>query len=132
MKKPGHFLRQLLPWCLMAGIAFALLLMVCNLYKPAHPDHYTARGGSMLIPELTGLPPDSLLNSGDVKALDALPGIGEVLAGRIIETRERDGLFFFPEDVMTVSGIGEKRYHDIMTWLAAQEASPTDLPAAPQ
>ena len=73
----------------------------------------------------------SLLNSGDLTALDDLPGIGEVTAGRIIETRERDGTFYFPEDLMTVSGIGEKRLADIMAYLAEQPASPTDLEASP-
>lgn len=107
------------------------LLMVADLYHSRFPDFYTAQDRTAALPELTGLAPDSLLNSGSADELDELPGIGAVLAGRIIETRERDGLYYFPEDVMSVSGIGEKRFADIMTSLAVLKATPTDLPAAP-
>lgn len=131
MKQTGRSIRKLLARGLLAVSVLFALLMAFSLYAPSFPDPYAARGGSTELPELTGLPADSLLNSGDVSALDELPGIGEVLASRIIETRERDGLFFFPEDVMTVSGIGEKRFADIMAYLAAQETTPTDLPSAP-
>ena len=120
---------------LAAGSVLFALLMVRDLYTSSFPISYTSRGTAPVIPDLAGLPADSLLNAGDVDALDELPGIGEVLAGRIIETRERDGLFYFPEDIMTVSGIGEKRYADIMAYLASQgvkqDGTPTDLPPSP-
>ena len=39
-----------------------------------------------------------------------LPGIGEVIAGRIIEYREKTGSFLRIDDIMKVSGIGEKKF----------------------
>ena len=39
-----------------------------------------------------------------------LPGIGEVLAGRIITYRETYGKFVTTQQLMDVSGIGEQRY----------------------
>lgn len=131
MKKAGRIIHKLLPKGLLVVSVLVLLLMAADLYHPLFSDRYTARGGAPALPELHGLAADSLLNSGDLDALDELPGIGEVLAQRIIETRERDGLFYFPEDIMSVSGIGEKRFADIMAFIAAQEATSTDLPAAP-
>ena len=48
------------------------------------------------------------INSADVHELDQLPGIGEVLAGRIIEYRTEHGPFSSLEELCNVSGIGEK------------------------
>lgn len=36
-------------------------------------------------------------------------GVGEVIAQRIIDLREQVGRFSYPEDLLLVSGIGEKR-----------------------
>lgn len=131
MKRAGRVIRTLLTEGLLAISVLISILMVINLYHPTIPDPYTARNEALAIPELATLAPDSLLNSGDLAALDALPGIGEVLAARIIEARELDGLYTFPEDVMSVKGVGEKKFADIAAYLAAMEATPTDLAPLP-
>lgn len=46
------------------------------------------------------------LNRADPAALEALPGIGPVLARRIVEHRERIGPFTSPDDLLAVPGIG--------------------------
>lgn len=48
------------------------------------------------------------LNNADQSALESLPGIGPALAGRIIDWRETNGRFQSVEDLLAVSGIGEK------------------------
>lgn len=53
------------------------------------------------------------LNTAGVEELDALPGVGEATARAIIEDRERNGPFSTPEDLMRVSGIGEKKFAKI-------------------
>lgn len=48
------------------------------------------------------------INAASREELMTLPGIGEHLAGLIIQTREQQP-FFFLEDLRQVPGIGEKR-----------------------
>lgn len=53
------------------------------------------------------------LNAATEEELDLLPGIGEVLAGRIVQYREEHGPFQSPEDLLNVDGIGESTLADI-------------------
>ncbi|MEZ0492047.1 ComEA family DNA-binding protein [Kineococcus sp. TBRC 1896] len=48
------------------------------------------------------------LNAATAADLDALPGVGEVLAGRIVAWREENGRFTSVEDLGEVQGIGPK------------------------
>jgi len=53
------------------------------------------------------------INQATAKELEALPGIGPVLALRIIEERNRKGKFLAPEDLLKVKGIGKKKLEEI-------------------
>ena len=48
------------------------------------------------------------LNSADAAELEELPGVGPVLAGRIVAYRDANGPFEAVEDLLSVSGIGER------------------------
>jgi competence ComEA-like helix-hairpin-helix protein len=48
------------------------------------------------------------LNQAGLAELDALPGIGPVLAGRILQHRNAHGPFREPEDLLAVPGIGPR------------------------
>ncbi len=53
------------------------------------------------------------LNTADQNELQALPGIGHSRARQIIEFRNEYGAFRRKEDLLLVSGIGEKRFESI-------------------
>ena len=54
------------------------------------------------------------INTATASQLDTLPGIGEVLAQRIIDYRTEYGPFRTVGDLMDVSGIGEKKLEAIL------------------
>jgi competence protein ComEA len=46
------------------------------------------------------------INSADAATLEALPGVGPVLAARIVAHRDSAGHFASPDDLLAVRGIG--------------------------
>jgi len=53
------------------------------------------------------------LNSATVDQLDALPGVGPVLAQRIVDWRQAHGGFRTIEDLQQVPGIGARKFSDL-------------------
>ena len=54
------------------------------------------------------------INTADADTLTALPGIGRVLAERIVAYRRQNGPFRVIEEITKVEGIGEKKAEAIL------------------
>lgn len=64
-------------------------------------------GSAPAVPSLVNI------NTATTEELQRLPGVGEATATAIIEDRQANGPFSSPEDLMRVSGIGEKKFAKI-------------------
>jgi len=56
-----------------------------------------------------GTPGQVQLNTAAAGELESIPGVGPVLAARIVEFRETNGPFVVVEDLLDVAGIGEAK-----------------------
>ena len=68
------------------------------------------------------------INRATVQELQALPGIGEVLARRVVEQRKARGSFRAVEDLLEVKGIGEKRLNSLRPLILVGNQIKTSYP----
>lgn len=83
-----------------------------KVYVPHAGEQASEQGGGVASAATAGSDVSGLINinTATESELTALPGVGEATARAIVEERERGGPFSSPEDIMRVSGIGEKKY----------------------
>jgi len=107
-------MRRALAWaavCLLTLLAGALVLAHLCPDKGGESMHMSAPEAALRQDERMPIvwPAGSVNpNLASVEELDSLPGIGPALAARIVEERETNGSFIYPEDLLNVSGIGLK------------------------
>lgn len=114
---------------LILAIAAAALLVASAWPAPApQPDVYASAGHAP--PAVRPLP---LVTSGPVAVNDAsfedlllLPGIGETLSQAILDERDAHGPFYYPENLLAVRGIGQKKLDGLRDWLDLTPATPGD------
>jgi competence protein ComEA len=116
---PGH---SSTPWLLkradqaaVAGLSLAAMLALAGYWFAE------GRARGRLIEIDRAVPADARyivdVNRADWPELAQLPGIGEGLARRIVESRDQDGDFIDHEDLRRVRGIGPKTLEQIRPYL---------------
>ena len=60
------------------------------------------------------------INQASADELSTLPGIGPVLAGRIVDHRRREGDFRSIAELKEVDGIGLKKLEQVTPWIRAE------------
>ncbi len=66
------------------------------------------------------------LNKATLSQLNSLPGIGPVIAERILELRKKSGPFKRVEDLMNIQGIGEKKFLKLKDLITIKPKQPSD------
>jgi len=81
----------------------------------SHIEIYVPREGEAELPQKIDI------NRAEPWLLEALPGIGEVLAQRIVDYRSENGPFKRIEDLLKVSGIGPATFEKIKDYITVSD-----------
>lgn len=68
------------------------------------------------------------INKGTKEEFETLPGIGPVLARRIIERRESQGPFADVEDLKAIDGIGETKFAHLRSHITVNQQAVPEIP----
>lgn len=102
----------------------AVLLAVSGLLPFPHDSgvRFTGNGNAVSsVPHAVHLSSTDPFNTEDAGFLCSFPGIGEATASAILAEREANGPFFYPEDLISVSGIGLKKLEKLRPFLSLDE-----------
>jgi competence protein ComEA len=111
---PAPLLRRLDQASVAMLLAFSLILIGISAWL----RHRQAQG----LIEIDRAPPIEIdfrvdVNQAKWPELALLPGVGETLARRIVESRDSDGPFLVPGDLLRVPGIGPVKLEEIAPYL---------------
>ena len=127
MKKPGNIC-MLLVASLCLGLLTGFFILRNTGREPMVLTETAAGTGSCVTctsaaevsePETSGVPAVLNINTASSEELQTLPGIGPVLADRIVVYRQQHGPFHSSRDLMNIKGIGEERFSRLIGHIVA-------------
>ena len=96
-------------WLSALLLIAALAMILLHAYVPVREEIRLSSPAKSSVPAKPDMPSGAVdINHADADALDALTGVGPSIAQRIVEERDTNGLFTYPEDLLSVRGIGVK------------------------
>lgn len=95
-----------------ADLSTINLARVLNDGEQIYVDSTVVNSSGQRVSKKVGSGPINI-NRATLRQLDALDGIGPVIAGRIIEYRKKNGSFLTIDDLQKVSGIGAAKFAQI-------------------
>ena len=119
----------------LCGIALALPCLVASASCRWQASQAGNESEPLVRQEQTPLPSNSLapddrldINSAGPRELESLPGIGPVLARRIVEFRTKNPPFRRVEEILIVRGIGRRKFEALRDRIRV--GAPTGLAGA--
>ena len=90
---------------------------------------FLACGACARMPRSNATPPDIRkteapfhlnINIASAAELEQLPGVGKVIAERIVSYREQYGRFRRPEELMMVNGVSDRKFREIRAMIVVE------------
>jgi len=105
-----------------ALVTLSVLTIVTSCAKL--PRHFASQNASRVITAGTPGHNESAssinINTASTAELEKLPGIGKVLAERIVAHREQHGSFRRPEHLLMVRGISDRKFRQISSMVTVE------------
>lgn len=99
---------------LVFAYSFSQLMYVMYGQKVGFTAKHTDASVRIVYPQDIEYPPDGINpNTADLETLCLLPGVGPVTAQAFHDELALNGPFYYPEDILAVKGIGEKKLEKI-------------------
>lgn len=109
---------------LLVLLGFTLLVIAAVAIfagEQAAVEVFTPRDDALAAKQMPMPSGEINVNTADMDELMLLPGVGETIAAEIIKEREENGPFHFPEDMLAVKGIGEKKLETMLPHIRLDE-----------
>ena len=118
--QPEHLILLCGAILLVVLIAFITIGHPSSLiFEEKNTQHSAYAALTVTYPESSESSSSSLLNINTADALElmTLPGVGEATAKAILDYRREHGLFRSTEELIHVTGIGEKKLEEILPYI---------------
>ena len=119
-------------WKIMLVLTFGFLMLalgfyigrnsgVTIIYEQPAAQEAPQQQTEVVTEEPTAVQEKININTADTAMLESLPGIGPVLAERIVEYRQTYGPFRTIDQIKDVSGIGDATFAELEPWITVGE-----------